>query len=75
MTDTIRIERPFTSRRVEDKGGRICQDQCGTERVVKTRAGDEQAAPLLTLDDPSGNGKSDRAVIIKSNVAKPARSL
>ena len=38
--DTIRIERPFSCRRQEDRGGRVKQDPQGNVLKVRTRAHD-----------------------------------
>ena len=48
MNDTVRIERPFFSRRLNDTGGRIKHDARGNPILVKTRSGDSQELPTLT---------------------------
>jgi hypothetical protein len=55
MSDTVRIERPFFCRRIEDRGGRAKQDAHGNWIEVKTRIQDSRDSAVIPLIDVIGD--------------------
>lgn len=65
ISDTVKIERPMTCRRQQDRGGRVAQDSVGNTVTVRTRTHDspgDLSLSLLELTDDLQSG-----TILRSN--------